>query len=270
MLKYNLNFCKTFLLYPNLKNLYTEIFINLCNEGQINDFQGHFAQFMNVLFDALQNFPEKQLSTKLFKILFENIAFAALESPKPTIFILRYLAEFLRKYDLQKQFSCSIDISTFITEIVQYIKSYQTSQSHLNESKIEACFVFLKRYLENNPDRLEQYGQTQGLISEILSQGLFKPPSHDNIEKPKYQTPNLIKRAFENLTLLANNEKNFKTIIKFLLSIHENGNWRSYKYSSWNLSTKVKKRVTPYSGLKNLGCSKLFSLHYIYFFKRVI
>ena len=261
MIKVDSSFCQTFLLYPNLKNLYMEIFVNLCNENQPNEPQDHFAEFMNVVFNTLLDLPEKQLSTKLFKILFENIAFAALESPKPTLFILKYLAEFLKKYDLQKQFACSIDINSFISQIVEYIKNYKTPQSQLSDTKIEACFFILKRYGCKNLDELEQFGQTQGLVSEILSQGLLKSPSENTLDKPKYQTQRLTSLAFENLSLLSKSEKNFRAIIKFLLSIHANGIWRSYKYSSWSLSTKVKKRVTPYSGLKNLGCSNFLFKH---------
>ena len=144
-----------------------------------------------------------------------------------------------------------------MVQLIQLIKSYQgDSISSVQENKIQACFYILKHHLINCQEQLEYFGQDLGLINEILSEGIFKTSTANEQEEPKYQSREMMKEAFETLSVLSRNEKNLITIIDFLLPIHQKSVWRSGKSSSWALSANIKRRCQKYSGLKNLGCSK--------------
>lgn len=252
------NFCKTFLLYPYLKELCYEIFINLSSEEfpSSSDMQDSFHIFLNVVLENVQNLPEKKCSSKLFQILLEQITFEAIESTKPAFKTLKVTAGLLKSYDLKKQFDCSIDIFQLMVKIVGYIVGFHPTRNKHKEPKLEACFFIIYRYLEHNEEKLEHFGQEEGLIEEILANGIFKVPTQNKKEKPKYQLKTLITIAFQTLTLLAKDERNLKSIIKFLLPMHMTNTWRGQKYASWALSSNNKKKTVNFAGLKNLGCSK--------------
>lgn len=252
------NFSKTFLVYPHLKELFYEIFINLSNEDfpSCQEIQSSFQVLMNVVLETVQNLPDKKYSSKLFQILFEEITFEAIESTKPALRVLRVTAELIKTYDLKKQFDCSIDIFQLLVKIVAYIISFHPTRNKHKEPKLEACFFIIHRYLEHNQERLEYFGQDEGLIEEILANGIFKLPTHDKKEKPKYQSKTLITIAFQTLQLLAKNDRNLKAIIRFLMPMHMTNIWRGRKYSSWVLASNGRKKTVNFAGLKNLGCSK--------------
>jgi len=215
---------------------------------------------MNVVLETVQNLPDKKHSSKLFQILLEEITFEAIESTKPAFRTLKVTAELLKTYDLKKQFDCSIDIFQLMVKIVKYIIGFHPSRNKHKEPKLEACFFIIYRYLEHNQERLEHFGQGEGLIEEILENGIFKLPTQNKKEKPKYQLKTLITIAFQTLTLLAKNERNLRSIMKFLLPMHMTNTWRGRKYSSWMLSSNSRKKTVNFAGLKNLGCSKNINL----------
>jgi len=246
-------FCNAFLLYPNLKNLYLEVFINLPQAGTA---QEHFKGLMKTFLGIFKNAPEKQLSNRMFKILFESLPVAAIESPKPATMALKYLTEILTEFDLKKDFGCSIDISFLISQITN-----QSKKLSEDESKIIASFNLLFQYLNNNENIIETLSEASlELAQELLTKGLFGVGDNREIYKPKYNSKDLVELAFKLLALLTENDKCFRYVTDRLVKIHQEGVWRKHTYSSWNLSSsKLKKKNLVYAGLKNLGCSK-FSL----------
>jgi len=240
------------------------IFINLTLDNS-NNFEGQnaFVSFLNDTIEVLGRLSpsEKKQGEVLFQLIFEDMIFAVLKSQCMSYSILKFVADFLYKYNLKIHFQCDLNIFNIMTELVQYIKHHQqhlAASKNMEELKIEACFYILQQYLQNNQSYLQFFGQDLGLVSEILSNGVFKLPSLDKSQAPKYTSKSLIKRAFDMLSLLCMNEMNFTSAIDFLHAIHILGIWRNSKPSSWNLYSNVKRRSLQYSGLKNLGCSKKF------------
>ena len=252
-------FCNAFLLYPNLKNLYFEIFINLPQtDTDTSQVQEHFKGFMNTFLGVLKNTPEKQLSNRMFKILFENLPVAAIESPKPATVALKYLAEILSEFNLKKDFDCSIDISFLISQITN-----QSKKLSEDESKIADSFTLLWQYLSNHESTVETLPEASlELAKELLTKGLFGIGANEEICKPKYHSRDLVDLAFKILALLTKNTQCFKFVGDQLVKIHHEGIWRKHTYSSWNMSSSKSKRKTlVYSGLKNLGCSKYLEIY---------
>lgn len=259
MLKCQSSYAKTFLLYPNLKELHHEVFINLSlNEIQNYDSQTYFTNIISVLNDIVYASPEKEPIFNLFQILFEEIIFVALRNPGPTYVILKCVGDILKKYDLKHHFNCNIDIFNLMVQLVEYIKNHERTHNHTQTTKIEACFYILQHYLHNNLDKIDFFGQNLGLVKEILEEGVFKVPLNAQ-EGPKYQTNENLKAAFNTLALLGKSERNFIAIANYLMAIHNTGIWRNSKNSSWALYANIKRRSHKYAGLKNLGCSKILT-----------
>jgi len=259
-LQNNPDSCQDFLNYGQLTELFMSLFINatLDNSSQF-DGQNYFVGFLNELIETLGRLPspQKKQGEILFKLIFENMIFAVLKSQCMSYALLKFVADFLSKYNLKHHFECDLDIFNIMTELVQYIKHQQhlPTGKNMEELKIEACFYILQQYLHRNQHYLQFFGQDLGLVSEILSNGIFKIPSLDKSQAPKYTNKTLIKRAFDMLSLLSMNEANFTSAINFLHVIHILGLWRNCKPSSWNLYAHIKRRSIEYSGLKNLGCT---------------
>ncbi|RZJ99797.1 MAG: hypothetical protein EOO43_25820, partial [Flavobacterium sp.] len=253
----NQEFCKEFLAYDQLQQLFMSLFINVILENlNASEGQHHFVLFLNELIETLGSGPDtqKKQGEILFKLIFEDMIFAVLKSQCMSYSLLKFVAEFLYKYNLKQHFDCDLNVFNIMTELVQYIKHqpYHTTSKSMEELKIEACFYILQQYLQRNQNYLQFFGQELGLISEILSHGIFRPLSLDRSQGPKYTSKSLIKRAFDNLSLLCMNEANFTAAISFLRGIHTLGIWRNCKPSSWNLYAHIKRRSSRYAGLKNL------------------
>jgi hypothetical protein len=258
LIKMDNSFCRTFLDYEHLKELFEEIFINMVSDDNpYHETQTHFAAFMSFLLDILKAFDEKQESSKLFDILFNYMIFAALKSKRAAFSILKHIGEIISKYDLNEHFNCDLNIFDIMKSLVDFMKSYKKSDSSMEEYKIEACIYMLNQYLYNNQDKLRYFGQDLGLVHEILANGLFKVPTLDRTHGPKYQVKGLINRAFSLLSLLGRDNDNLLEIKKFLMPIHEKGIWRQNKPSAWRLNANIKRRKHQFAGLKNMGCSNM-------------
>jgi len=256
----NQDFCQEFLNYHQLPQLFMSLFINVTlDNNNAFDGQNAFVSFLNELCETLGRLPseQKKQGEILFRLIFENMIFAVLKSQCMSYIILKFVADFLCKYNLKHHFECDLDVFNIMTELVQYVKHQQNlaTSKNMEELKIEACFYILQQYLQRNQNYLHFFGQDLGLVSEILSNGVFRLPSLDKSQVPKYTSKSLIKRAFDMLSLLSMNEMNFTVAINFLHGIHILGIWRNCKPSSWNLYAHIKRRTIQYSGLKNLGCS---------------
>ena len=258
MLLVDLQIYQDFIKYKNLKELLTSLYINQALENHQN-YDGQYA-FKSLLYDILNilnqvSNEEKKNAEPLFQLLFEDILFLALRGQCASYIILKFFADFLNKYDLKKSFECDLNIFNVMNELVGYIKSQEFATKNLFETQMDACYYIIYQYLQANQDELQYFGQDLGLVEEILQVGIFQAPSLDRTQRPKYTNKNLIKKAFDMLSLLSRNENNLVSIINFLSPIHRRGIWRKRKKASWNLSSNVKRRTYQYAGLKNLGCS---------------
>lgn len=257
ILKSNDNYHDTFLRYSELENLLIEIFMKLPHEEAINcECQENFINILSLCFKTLQKSSQKQIASHLFTLLFDDIFFRALNSHAPNFIILRFLGDVLSQYDMKNDFDCDIDVLNIMIQVSNSIKNHQRIKGHLSDTKLVVCFGILRKFLEKNTHQIEFFGQEQGLVYEILSQGILKAPTINGQDGPKYQgKSSLVQPAFELLLLLGKDQTNFKTITNFLLPIHKKGIWRNSKYSSWFLCANIKKRTHKYAGLKNLGCT---------------
>jgi len=257
MLKSNSNYHETLLRYPELDNLLLEVFIKLPREEAMNfECQEAFTKILSLSFEALQQSSQKHIASHLFTLLFDDIFFKALNSNAPNFIILRFLGGILSEYNMKNDFDYDIDVLNIMIQVSNFIKNYQRGKGNLSETRMSVCFDILKNFLEKNTDQIEFFGQEQGLVSEILTQGILKAPTINGEDRPKYQGKNnLFEPAFQLLLSLGKDKSNFKTIKNFLLPIHQKGIWRKSKYFSWLLSGNIKKRTHKYAGLKNLGCT---------------
>jgi len=261
LIKMDNGFCRVFLDYERLQELYEEIFINLIpDDNQYYETHNHFGVFMTFLLDILKGFEEKVDANRLFNILFNHMIFGALNSKKGAFFILRTIGEIISKYNLAQDFNCDLNIFDIMKSLVEFMKQHNKSENILEDYKIEACLYILHHYLCNNQDKLRYFGQELGLVHEILYNGLFKVPSLDRTDGPKYHTKTLVNKAFLILPLLGRDHENLLEIKKILMPIHEKGIWRQNKPSAWGLTSNVKRRKFQYAGLKNMGCSNYLSL----------
>lgn len=259
ILKADQRFYRDFLEYPNLRELFMIVFINHSLEKcDLYDPQIAYINLLNDVLEALRTAPSpgKEIGNTLFKIVFEEMVFTALRSQYVAYYILKFIADTLSKYDLKKHFDCDLNIFNLMKELVEHIKSQEATVNNLQDIKEEACFYILQQYLQMNPTKIQYFGQDLGLVEEILAKGIFQVPSLDRKQGPKYTSKNVVKKAFDMLSMLSRNEKNFETVVNFLLPIHRMGIWRNFKMSSWALSANIKRRSYQYAGLKNLGCSK--------------
>lgn len=257
----------TFLTYPNLRELFIQVYIKSVHEESSQfDGQEAFNLLLFSIFDKLRASEDKQLGTDMFKFIFEELIFLALRTPEPAFIILRWIGDFFDKFDLKEDLGCDINVFNIIIKLVDFIKNCERSLKHTQSIKIEACFFILDRYLLNNRSKetFDFFGQDQGLIAEILNEGIFKVPSYDGQDGPKYQSKELKATAFSTLALLGETQRNFNTITSILLPIHQAGVWRSAKETSWNLTANIKRRSHKYAGLVNLGCSKNLIRFYTY------
>jgi len=263
-LEINPNLHLTFLEYPHLRELFIQVYIKLAHE-EVNNYEGQegFSEFLFKIFETVCTSQNKEACSGLFKLIFEEIIFLALRNPEPAFIILRFVLDFLDKYNLKTDFNCDIEIFNTMIQFTDFIKSLQRSHNQTQEIKTEVCFSILERYLLGNPDKSDFFGQDQGLVKEILTEGIFKVPSFDGQDGPKYQSKDLKTAAFAMLALLGTTQKNFSTIVDFLLPIHQTGIWRSAKPTAWNLSANIVRRTHKYAGLLNLGCSKLLFINLV-------
>jgi len=258
LLKANHNHYQALLRYPELENLLTQVFLKLPHEETPHyEGQESFAKALSLLFQILRKSSQKQNSLTLLSLLFEDIFFKALDSSGPSYIILKFLSSILNEYDLKTDFGCDIDVLSIMIQVANLIKSHQQGKGFVYETKLGLCFFMLQKFLERNPDQISFFGQEQGLVQEILTQGVFRVPNINGEDGPKYQNKSNLVQAFELLAVFAKDQTNFKTISDFLLSIHCEGIWRGNKPSSWFISANIKRRSHKYAGLKNLGCSKI-------------
>jgi len=254
LLKSNHNHYQVLLCYPELKNLLTQVFLKLPHEEvPLYENQESLSKVLSLSFQTLQKSSQQQNTLlDLLNLLFEDIFFKALGGSGPSYVILKFLGNILNEYDLKTDFGCDIDVLSIMIQVANFIKNHQRGKGYVYETKLGICFSMLQKFLERNPDQISFFGQKQGLVQEIMTQGIFKE------DGPKYQNKaNLVHQAFELLALFAKDQTNFKAISDFLLSIHREGIWRSNKPSSWFISANIKRRSHKYAGLKNLGCSKI-------------
>jgi len=259
VLQIDLQLYKELLNYHYMKELLISLFINQKLESHQNyDGQSAFRSLLFEVLNILNQIPgeEKKESKLLLNLLFEEIIFLALKSQCASFVILRFFGELLYKFDLKRNFECDLNIFDIMTKLVQIMRSKDFATKNIFEIQIEVCYYIIFQFLETNQNKLQYFGQDLGLVEEILEIGVFQAPFLDRKQGPKYGNKNLIKKAFDVLSLLSRNEKNLISIINFLSPIHKRGIWRKKKKTSWNLSSNIKRRSYQYAGLKNLGCSK--------------
>ena len=80
-------------------------------------------------------------------------------------------------------------------KITQSIKHYNPQRK---DAKIEDCFHIIYKYLDHNPDKLNSFGQSEGLIEEILSEGLFKTLTLNKNSKQKVSNRKFKKMWIQN------------------------------------------------------------------------
>ena len=122
--------------------------------------------------------------------------------------------------------------------------------------------------MPNNKTNCLSYNQKKELI-EYLYNSIIMSKCNENILKPKninnennsvaISSSFCVKEA-SNLFILFlfkenNNEDIYNSYITKLTDIHKLCYWKGYNLSDWKLYFKENQKLTPYVGLKNLGCT---------------
>ncbi len=196
----------------------------------------------------------------ILPILLEDTLPLALESQEKSDVFFRMLPKLFDSLNITDVKLDSDDIFYHLIEVVKLRRPLEKSQRDFDVI-LNGVLLLLKGLFGVYPQKAQQFGQEEGLVTELIQSCLFEITQRiDRKQIPGPKCKNYYTRtaAFRLLLELAKHSNdNLQEMINYIAPIHKFGRWRTKRIADWNIVQKMnEKSLTGYVGLRNLGCSK--------------
>ena len=245
--------------FPNLNRLLSVGLVESCNY-YLKDKLSQGLVNLIVKFSKID--PSKMLLPHhvLLPVLLENTLQKALDNQEKSEVFFRMLTNLINSVDIGE---IKLDSDDLFYQLIEFLKLKRPMEKSQRDFDVvlNGVLLLLKGLFARYPEKAQQHGQEEGLVSELLQSCLFEITrrlDRKQIPGPKCKSPYTRSAAFKLLIQLAkDSNENLQEIINYIAPVHKFGKWRTKRYIDWSIVQKDnEKSATGYVGLKNLGCSK--------------